>query len=108
IAGKLANVFVYVKDGLSSGAFAPPPDPAVLDQKGCRYVPRVLGLIAGQPLKVLNSDTAGHNVHPMTAAGDDEWNESQMPSGRPIVKTFRHPQLMVPVQCNQHPWMKAY
>ena len=106
--GKLANVFVYIKDGLGQAIFSPPSEPAVLDQKACRYVPHVLGLLVGQPLKVLNSDTAGHNVHPMPAAGDDEWNESQMPSGKPLIKTFHHPQLMIPVQCNQHPWMKAY
>ena len=49
--GKLANVFVYVKDGLGQFAFLTPAQPAVLDQKGCRYVPHVLGLMAGQSLK---------------------------------------------------------
>ena len=34
--GKLANVFIYVKEGLPQGAFAVPSDPVVLDQKGCR------------------------------------------------------------------------
>ena len=60
--GKLANVFVYVKEGLPRGAFAVPGDPVVLDQKGCRYQPHMLGLMTGQPLKVLNSDAANHNV----------------------------------------------
>lgn len=105
--GKLVNVFVYVKSGLSQASYAPPVAPAVLDQQGCRYVPRVLGLMAGQPLKVLNDDTAEHNVHPMTR-NNDEWNESQMPRGQPIIKTFHHPEMAIPVQCNQHPWMKAY
>src|SRR5579871_772242 len=106
--GHLANVFVYVKDGLSAGANPASPEPVVLDQKGCRYVPHVLGLMVGQPLKVLNSDTAGHNVHPMPQSDEDSWNESQMPRGAPIVRAFRHSQIMMPVQCNQHPWMKAY
>ncbi|MGH9567585.1 MAG: hypothetical protein ACRD4I_16535, partial [Candidatus Angelobacter sp.] len=35
--GKLANVFVYVKEGLPQGSFAAPHDAVVLDQKGCRY-----------------------------------------------------------------------
>src|SRR5579859_2533835 len=38
-AGKLANVFVYVKEGLPQGNFAVPAEPLVLDQKGCRYIP---------------------------------------------------------------------
>src|SRR5882724_2967180 len=85
--GKLANVFVYVKEGLPQGAFAVPSDPVALDQKGCRYNPRVLGLMAGQSLKVTNSDTADHNIHDMPS-NNPPWNESQMPTDKPIIKTF--------------------
>jgi hypothetical protein len=105
--GKLANVFVYVKDGLPAGSFAAPGEPAVLDQKGCRYIPHVLGVMTGQHFKVLNSDIAQHNVHPMPAS-NPQWNESQMPSGQPIAKHFARTEMMIPVQCNQHPWMRAY
>jgi plastocyanin len=105
--GKLANVFIYVKEGLGQGSFAAPSEPAVLDQKGCRYVPHVLGMMAGQKLKVLNDDTAQHNVHPMPR-DNPEWNETQMPRGDAIEKTFQHSEIMMPVQCNQHPWMKMY
>lgn len=105
--GKLANVFVYVKEGLPAGKFAVPSEPVVLDQKGCRYIPHVMGLMAGQPLKVLNTDTADHNIHPMPSK-NPQWNESQMPTDSPIVKTFARPEMMVPLQCNQHPWMRAY
>jgi plastocyanin len=104
--GKLANVFVYIKSGLN-GSVAASSDPVVINQKGCRYVPHVVGLMIGQPFKVLNDDNAQHNVHPMPRQ-NDEWNESQMPRGEPIVKTFRHPEIMMPVQCNQHPWMQMY
>src|SRR5437762_7310404 len=78
--GKLANVFVYVKEGLGAAAFPPSSQPAVLDQRGCRYAPHVLGLMVGQPLKILNSDLTEHNVHPMPKNNAD-WNESQMPRG---------------------------
>lgn len=105
--GKLPNVFVYVKDGLPPGSFPAPVEPAVLDQKGCRYIPHVLGVMTGQQFKVLNSDIAQHNVHPMPAS-NPQWNESQMPSGKPITKSFTHAEMMVPIQCNQHPWMRAY
>jgi plastocyanin len=105
--GKLADVFVYVKDGLPSGRFSAPAEPAVLDQKGCRYIPHVMGITIGQQFKVLNSDIAQHNVHPMPAS-NPQWNESQMPSGQPITKSFAQAEMMVPIQCNQHPWMRAY
>src|SRR4029077_9510743 len=59
--GKLANFFVYVKEGLPQGAFAVPTEPVVLDQKGCRYIPHVIGIMAGQAVEGLHSDTSGHH-----------------------------------------------
>jgi hypothetical protein len=105
--GKLANVFVYVKDGLPRGRFAPSIGPAVLTQKGCSYSPHVFGVMVGQPLKVLNEDTAEHNIHSMSSS-NPAFNESQMPRGEPVIKTFELPEMNVPVECNQHPWMRAY
>ena len=57
--------------------------------------------------KVLNSDTADHNIHDMPSI-NKPFNESQMPTSKPIIKTFAQPEMMIPVQCNQHPWMRAY
>jgi plastocyanin len=105
--GKLANVFIYVKEGLPQGAFAIPTEPVVLDQKGCRYSPHMLGLMTGQLLKITNTDTADHNIHDMPSK-NQAFNESQMPTDKPIGKTFATPEMMIPVQCNQHPWMRAY
>ena len=106
-SGKLANVFVYVKEGLPQGSFAVPAKPVVLDQKGCRYIPHMLGIVAGQQLKITNTDTADHNIHDMPS-NNPAFNQSQMPTDKPITKTFATPEMMIPVQCNQHPWMRAY
>jgi plastocyanin len=105
--GKLENVFIYVKQGLENYALPKRSAPAVLDQRGCRYVPHVLGMVAGQTLRVLNSDKAEHNVHPMPR-DNTEWNESQMPGGAPKEHVLEHPELLLPITCNQHPWMKMY
>jgi len=107
--GKLANVFVYVKDGLPSGSFISVAvvAPTTLDQKGCRYSPHMMGILAGVPLKITNTDTADHNIHDMPTK-NPAFNESQMPTSKPITKTFATPEMMIPVQCNQHPWMRAY
>ena len=105
--GKLADVFIYIKEGLPQGTFAVPTDPVVLDQKGCRYIPHVLGIMAGQPLKILNTDAADHNIHDMPH-NNTEFNESQAAASKPITKTFSNPEMMIPVQCNQHNWMRAY
>ena len=62
--GTLKNVFVYVKTGLEGKKYDPPTEPVVLDQDGCVYKPHVIGVQAGQPIKILNSDGILHNVHP--------------------------------------------
>lgn len=107
--GGLANVYVYIKEGLEGKNFAVPSTPVVLDQKGCRYEPHVLALMAGQTLRVENSDPTMHNVHAQPAEpSNPQWNMSQMPKGAPIEKSFHDPEVMMPIKCNQHPWMKAY
>jgi plastocyanin len=107
--GKLANVFVYVKSGgaVDKYSFPAPATDVVLDQKGCRYHPHVMGLETGQNLKVVNSDQTTHNVHP-SPSKNPEWNQSQAPGAPPIEKKFNKPETLIPVKCNQHPWMKAY
>jgi hypothetical protein len=62
--GNLANVFVYVKDGLGSRTFDVPATPVVLDQSGCKYHPHVLGVMAGQTVQIKNDDQTTHNIHP--------------------------------------------
>ena len=105
--GTLPNVFVYVKAGAENYTFAPPADAVTLDQDGCMYKPHVLGIMAGQTLKIVSSDATTHNIHPMPK-DNAEWNMSQAPGAAPIEQKFARPEIMVPVKCNQHPWMRAW
>jgi plastocyanin len=105
--GDLANVFVYVKEGLGSRTFDVPREPVVLDQQGCRYHPHVLGVMAGQTIEIRNDDPTTHNIHTMPK-NNRESNDSQPPSSPVIVKVFAREEIMMPVKCNLHPWMKMY
>jgi plastocyanin len=105
--GNLSNVFVYVKDGLGSRTFDAPTAVITLDQSGCKYHPHVLGVMTGQTIKIVNSDPTTHNIHP-TPKDNREWNESQPPSSAPLEKTFAREEIMLPVKCNQHPWMRMF
>ena len=105
--GNLANVFVYVKDGLGTRTFDVPKEAVIIDQQGCKYHPHVLGVMAGQNLDIKNDDQTTHNIHP-TPAANREWNESQPPAAAPIEKSFAREEIMLPVKCNQHPWMRMY
>lgn len=103
----LQYVFVYVKEGLGDKVFETPKEPAILDQKGCVYHPHVFGVQANQPVKILNSDPTTHNIHPVPA-NNREWNTSMSPGGAPLERTFPREEVMIPVKCNVHPWMKSY
>ena len=112
--GKLANVFIYVKDGTVEGGKKigdytwPTPSAAVnLDQKGCHYSPHVMGVQVNQKISITNSDKTTHNVHP-TPALNKEWNQTQAVGAAPIEQQFARAETLIPVKCNQHPWMKAY
>ena len=88
--GKLANVFIYIKQGLEGKKFEPPANPempAVMDQKGCWFGPRVLGVQVGQTFKVTNSDPLTHNIHPL-AQINREWNQSQSQGTEPLARHF--------------------
>jgi len=105
--GTLPNVFIYVKAGAEKYVFAAPTEAVTLDQDGCMYKPHVLGVMVEQSLKIVTSDATTHNVHPMPK-DNREWNMSQAPGGAPIEQKFARPEIMIPVKCNQHPWMRSY
>ena len=110
---KVANVLVYIKDGKvgdkSIGSFSFPAgaQPATLDQKGCHYVPHVLGVQVNQTFNVTNSDPTAHNVN-VDAKQNEKFNQGQSPGAPPITKQFKRAEAVIPVKCNQHPWMRAY
>jgi plastocyanin len=105
--GGLANAFVYIQSGLEGKQFELPKEQVALDQHGCVFVPRVIGMRAGQTLAVKNSDTVSHNIHPMPA-NNREWNEQQSPQSPDLEHKFPRVDIMIPVKCNVHSWMRAY
>jgi hypothetical protein len=112
--GKIEYVFVYVKDGqtadgkkISGFSFPVPSTPVVLDQDGCHYKPHVLGIQTNQKFNVKNSDPTAHNVN-VQPKGNTAWNQSQPPNAPVIEKTFTRAETLIPIKCNQHPWMKAW
>lgn len=112
--GKLANVFVYIKDGTTADnkkiteiTFPAASSPITLDQNGCHYRPHVLGAMVNQDIQITNSDPTTHNIH-FTPKSNPDWNQSQ-PNGAPaLTHKLTRSEVLVPVKCNQHPWMKSY
>lgn len=105
--GQLANVVVFLKEGLSKYQFKTSREPAVLVQKNCMYVPDVVALMTNQPFEVVNDDSTMHNVHPLPK-NNRQWSTSQ-PVGSMVLKSsFARPEFAMPMLCNVHPWMRAF
>lgn len=104
--GRLQNVYVTVK-GLRVIDAPVPEEPVFLDQSGCMYSPRVIGLQVGQELRVRNSDPLNHNVHlyPRRATFP---NNIQAPGAADFTFVFKRKEpAPVPIGCDIHPWMKS-
>jgi plastocyanin len=110
--GKLANVYLYVKSGPPAAMSAPAPRDSVvpvIDQVGCKYVPHVIALMRGGSVEFRNSDGTMHNIHTLpTAEGSQPIDISQGAKGTPQTKQFNQAEVMIPVRCNNHPWMNAF
>jgi plastocyanin len=102
--GSLANAFVKLQ-----GAFPATPvptQPIVVDQRGCFYVPRVIGARVGQTLEVKNSDALFHNVHSNSAKANS-FNVGQPKAGMVHRFTLKDEE-MLGLKCDVHRWMTAY
>ncbi len=103
--GDLANVFVSLQ-----GTFPRTPvptAPVVIDQRACIYVPRVIGARVGQTLQVKNSDELLHNIHGLSAKGND-FNVSTPKAGMIQQFTLKNEEVMLKIKCDVHSWMTTY
>ncbi len=105
--GGLQNVFVYVSKGLDGWEFEAPSEPAKLDQVGCAYTPRVIGMMTGQTLEVSNSDPTVHNVHTFPKK-NRATNTSQPAGSKPLAIAMKRSEVLMAVKCDMHAWMQAY
>ena len=104
----MANVVVRVVGGLAAGKSYPAPTtPVTMDQVGCQYVPHVIGLMVGQPFKVLNSDGVLHNVHALPKV-NKPFNMAMPPTRKEATESFAKEEGMFVVKCDVHPWMQSY
>ncbi len=101
--GSFTNVFIHVIKG-PVGSPTVPTKPAVLDQVGCVYHPHVMGVVAGQPVKILNSDPTLHNVK-FTSKKNGKFNEGMPVKGMVINKVFSKPEMSMKLKCDVHAWM---
>lgn len=108
----LANVVIYLdkKPGkIKDELVAAPKDPAIFDQRGCRFLPHVVAVRVGQPLLVLSDDPIAHNTHTYPVR-NDPFNQIIPPKDRTGVPCnySKAESAPIEVKCDLHSWMRAY
>jgi plastocyanin len=104
--GTLRNALVHVVSGLGDRVFAPPPEPAVMDQRGCVFLPHLLSVQAGQVIEFRNSDPVSHNVR-AAPRHNRGFNVSMSGKGRGVRRYFSAPEV-IRIRCDIHAWMGAF
>jgi plastocyanin len=85
----------------------PPEEPAVMDQYGTAFWPKLLVVRPGQPVDFKNSEDVLHNVH----VTNSETRRTEFNVGTPAVGAYRHvfaEEGAYDVMCNIHPSMAAF
>ena len=105
VDGSLANVFVRLQGNVPQTPIS--TQPVIIDQRGCVYAPRVVGVRAGQVLQIKNSDALMHNVHGLSGK-DNSFNVGQPAAGMVYQWKAKNEEIMVHLKCDIHNWMNAY
>jgi hypothetical protein len=107
----VANVLVYIEKTPAGYTPGPvPEEPAVFDQKGCRFIPHVMVLRCNQKLLIKSGDPVVHNTNITAVIRNTGFNQTISANDREGVPfTYKKPEgRPVPVKCDLHPFMKAY
>jgi plastocyanin len=78
---------------------------AVIDQKGCKFVPHVVVMNPGE-LEIKNSDDILHNIHTYSTA-NAAINKAQPKFKKTMTEKFDKPE-MIKVTCDVHSWMLGW
>jgi len=105
VDGSLANVFVRLQGNVPQTPVS--TEPVVIDQRGCIYTPRVVGVRVGQIVQIKNSDAFLHNVHGLSGK-DNSFNVGQPTAGLVYQWKAKNEEVMLHLKCDIHNWMNAY
>ena len=109
---KIEKVVVGGNKGLANAVASvagakgqPTAKKAVIDQKGCKFVPHVVATTPGE-VDILNSDGILHNIHTYSTA-NPSINKAQPKFKKTMTEKFEKPEF-VKVTCDVHSWMLGW
>lgn len=106
----IKNVVLYVYTGRGGSKLPDQPESDKtheLANDKCRFEPRVVFVQVGDTLKITNPDDVGHNAN-VNFFNNKAVNPTIPPKGEVSVKIEKPEPAVIPVDCNIHPWMRAY
>lgn len=113
-SGGLKDVAVWLEPANSERvstrqADRPPPEPPLLDQRDAVFRPHVVAARAGQPVRLMSSDSGNHNIHAVSFTQGNSFNK-YFGEGATYEHTFRAQKAIPPVKliCDLHHWMTAW
>jgi len=105
--GGLANVFVYVKEGLQGRSFSVLTNTPLLDQTNAGFYPYVMGVMTNQTFLIRNSEPYMDTVI-ATPKTNPEFNIAQPLTGMVARHKFEQPEVLIRIKCGIHPWEFAF
>ena len=100
-----SDAVIYV-DTIQGKTFPPPTAHARIDQKGLKFLPRVVPVLVGTTVDFLNSDSVLHNVFSPDACAD-HFNLGTWPQGQTKTFTFKKA-CFAALLCRVHPEMEGF
>jgi plastocyanin len=104
----LANVAIVLRtEGVKAHPKYAEPAEVSLDNKDCRFEPRMLVVQIGQPVVVKNSDEFGHNTK-ADFFKNTQFNVTMPAGAKQTFKFTAEETLPTIISCGIHPWMRAH
>src|SRR3989441_8488004 len=99
------NVVVNIADPKDDKKYSTAQKPS-LDQNGCKFVPHIDIVPAGQEVDVINSDGILHNIHTFPK-NNPPFNKAQPKFKKTMPAVFEKPDI-VQIKCDVHSWMNGW
>ena len=102
----LKNVVVNIADPKDGKKMPPAAKKPEIDQNGCKFIPHVQIVPAGQEVDIINDDGILHNIHTFPKV-NTPFNKAQPKFKKVMPGMFEKPDV-VQIKCDVHSWMQGW
>ena len=107
--GGLANVVIYLVEPPDKYTLKVPEEARKFANKGCMFSPRMMAVVVGRTVRILNEDQTAHNTHIFPKNIENDAFSQLLSIGKNKDFTYNAPETVpLKVTCDIHGWMQAY